>query len=212
MIKLLATTALGALCLSAALQPAKAGDYVSGNWAAYAQTFAGTSSPGCGMRSGPVAKQVHVKWFPGRDGLSVQIFKQGWRIPKGTKLTVHIGFDKSILGTAEEASGAMMDYSNGGAIGVVSFHMTDPTLLDNFLNGFRDAERMWITFPGGTEAPWWLDMTGSGDVLKAFYRCITANDKNNSQPFGKPPETSQPFGKTSPQPAAKPYNPADRGA
>jgi hypothetical protein len=206
----LVTVAVTALALSAAIavsgKNAEAGDYArSGYWTNYYEPKSTSGQAVCGMRTGTASNMsIHVKWFAGVKGIAIQTFKGNWRIPKGQKVKVNVGFDKTQVGTAT-ATGDMI-YGNTFQMGMLSF--TIDTSFDDikeFLSEFMAANKMWVEFPEGSEKPWFIDMTGSRDAANAFFKCIQAVPVP-TQPYGSP-EVSQPYGK---QPAPAPTQPFDR--
>jgi hypothetical protein len=206
----LAMVAVAALALSAAIavsgKPAIAGDfYRSGYWTAYYEPKSNAGNAVCGMKTGSANDMsIHIKWFAGEKGITIQTFKGNWRIPKGQKVKVNVGFDKTQVGTAT-ATGDMI-YGSNYQIGLLSFTI-DTSLEDikEFLDEFMAANKMWIEFPNGNEKPWFADMTGSRDAATAFFKCVKVVPVP-TQPYGAP-EASQPYGK---QPAQQPTQPFER--
>lgn len=213
MLKLLTTTALCAIALGAyQAKASESHEYArSGAWVNY-WVRADNGQLGCGMRYGGAASSMHVKWFVGQPALQVHLFKDSWQIPSNREVLVEMGVDGYSLGEAK-ASGETK-VGRGWRYGVVVFYVGEfadsPGKLREFLEGFRDAKKLWVRFPYGTEAPWVLDMTGSRDAVATFSNCITRiAPKQAPQPFGREPETSQPFGKE--PPATSPVAPAVTG-
>lgn len=196
---LIATTAM-ALALAAIVQPASADDfYKSGYWTAYFMTAKENKLGNvalCGMRTGsPSASAIYIKSFAGSPGLTLDIFKNDWRIPEGQKVTVNVGFDKEQVGTADAVGGMLT--GKGFQFGQLAVRL-GPDDVGDFMSNFMEANKMWVAFPNGTEKTWFADMTGSREVAKAFMNCI-ARMPVPTQPFGQP-EASQPFGKQPSQP------------
>ena len=140
MLKLLATTAISALALTAA--EAKTVDIArAGSWTAYSGT-SDSGRPMCGMHIGEAGqKALHVKWANGDTFWTVMAWKPGWRIPDGTKLAVTIGFDKTTLGSGI-ATGHTTPPQWRATLGdQIEFYIFD-NLLKDFFKGFKDADRM----------------------------------------------------------------------
>ena len=191
--------AVAALALSTAIaaggRQAMATDiYRSGSWTVYTTT-ANDGVSMCGMRIGEPVKSVHIKWVGGQTGLQIHVFKHGWRIPEGQKVRVEIGFDREQAGAAW-ARGGMLG-GRASVIGTIAFGIKDMAEVLEFLNDFGAANKMWLRFPHGTETAWSADMTGSRDASLMFLKCV-GNLKVPTQPHGREPETSQPFGKPEP--------------
>ena len=122
----------------------------------------------------------------------MQVFKDTWRIPEGKEVAIDLGFDRTGFGSITKAYGGMLKWP-GGQMGMVSFKIVDEATLAGFIDAFREADKMWLTFPNGSEQPWVADMEGSRDVANAFLRCIK-NTPLPSQPYGNPPVSgTQPF-------------------
>lgn len=209
MLKLIATTAIGALALSAAPASAKVVDLAqAGSWTAYAGT-SDTGRPICGMHIGqPGAKALHIKWGNGDTFWTVMAWKPGWRIPDGTKIPVVVGFDKTRLGNAI-ATGYSTEGKLRNTIGDHVEFSVHGDLLKDFFKGFKDGDRMWIQFPSGTETPWFADLTGSETIGNVFTQCIRDVIKRYppaTQPYGKEPEATQPFGQEPKQLPATKYD------
>jgi len=205
---LLAATAALAVAVAVSAKPASARDYArSGSWTAYyltAQENTTGNVPVCGLRTGnPATQVVYLKLFGGSKNLTIDIFKDGWQIPEGTKATVNVWFDKEQAGTAE-AIGTMLR-GKGFALGELKVRI-GPEELGEFFEGFAHADKMLIEFPGGTEKTWVIDMTGSREMQAVLLECAKRLPGPSTQPYGRQPEVStQPFGA---QPDTQPTQPS----
>jgi hypothetical protein len=160
--------ALAAGFLLAASLPAAAEVFEThryGHWIA----IEGTTQNGsrvCGVSTRSAADTpaayVGVKFFPDRGQLDVHMAKPSWSIPGGTSLPVEIEFDGSSTPWATgHAAG------NGGMVTL----SVNPRRAGEFLAEFSAASRGTIRF-GGDEAPWAVDLSGSGAAVQAMADCI----------------------------------------
>jgi hypothetical protein len=185
-----------AFCLMAmalALSPAMAHAKMivwnrSGPWVNSAGTL-NDGQLGCAMGIADVGREVYVKYFHNTGDVSVQVFKNSWRIPAGTKLQLELGFDKGSWASGT-ASGYVLsrDRSSYVEIGILHDKVAD------FSDNFKEANHMWLRFPDGDETDWIVRMDGSRNAARAFEFCIgkLASVPKPTQPFGGRP--SQPFG------------------
>jgi len=207
-----------AAVISAALVSAASADtktyYRSGAW----ENYGGTTSDGqpiCGMSiSKPdVSMALHVKWINGSVG--VQAFKETWHIPEGTQVPIELGFDKNLWGrtiaTGSAAGGREYRW------GTVTFGIVDAS-VNNFLEEFAHADKLWLRFTNGNETPWVADMVGSRNSVNSFKMCIGEMIKRNgtTQPYSSSTQpyesrsngsSTQPFDQTAPI-VPKPVTPA----
>lgn len=161
----------------------------SGNWTVYVQGTNDDGTPVCGLRSEGTGQSVFVKWFASKpDGLSVHFFKDSWSIPEDTKITLTVRFDGDEFGTQDDAIGGMFKYNNGRQVGVVYSRVVGTSLAAKFLEEFAHANKMAVLFPGSTEQPWVLDMTGSREASEVLKMCIKQNAR--TQPFSTQPQAS----------------------
>ena len=190
------------LGLLATTPQAAKSDYVNlkskGNWTAF-YTVSNQGNPLCGMttywlnnRDGTAAT-AHLKYTSG-SVITVQLFKSGWRIPKGTTVNVSISFDNSQQFAVGAKSGI---YENDAYL---QFDVKEGTEAD-LLGLIADAREFKINFPDGDEPTWVGKMYGSREVSDAFRRCAFALDKN---------APTQPTGKAAPTQPTKPMQPATK--
>jgi hypothetical protein len=162
-------------------------------------------SPACGLSNNaanPGMKLFMVKWFYGNDYLTIQISKQSWRIPKSARGEIEIKFDNGtpFIGTAHaHPEGNIMELP------------VPISQINNFMQEFRDSNRMTVRFVSGNEQPWWADMAGSRPVGLAFERCILSyldqmKSAQPTQPYSAQP--TQPFSTQPTQPySTRPVQP-----
>ena len=156
----------------------------------------------CGMQVLGNGSSLMVKYATG-DQIFLQVFKDDWRIPKGTDIPGYLAFDNSERYPFEGVGGPG---PNGE--GVVTLGIK-PGTEDAFLSLMADANKMTIGFTEGTQPPLVANMSGSRDAVAMFRKCSTGIDAVAAaapQPFGKP--APQPFNSA---PAAKPARKDDGG-
>lgn len=162
-----------------------------GYWSAYAGR-SNNGVPICGMSANDNIRSVHIKYYEGQPVLTVQVFKQGWRIPAGTYLKVRVGFDSWTAGEAVALGGPGI----GTTGGYIEFNIANSFITD-FMKAVQDARQMWIMFPDGNESTWFASMDGSRTVGQTFARCaieVERTYKSQTQPYGNAPSATQPFG------------------
>jgi len=175
--------------------------YRSGYWTNYAG-ISDNGTPVCGMSTYGGVKSIHIKYY--KERVHVQVFKDTWRIPEDTFLSITIGFNGNTWGTLDKgAVGGMMPQSS---IGVVSFVIA-PESVSNFLENITAADIMWIRFPDGNEESWSAKMTGSRNSVRSLVGCASQINHQNqpTQPFSNAPPAppSQPFGNNKKVPSQK---------
>ena len=200
------TMTLAVLALSTAIavsgKPAMAETLLAkrGAWTAYVTRT--NTGPACGMSVSNENQSIQIKWFEGTDYATIQLFKRGWKIPAGTNVNIEVGFDGGSFATGPTKGFPSESVPNTSFL---EFYIGDADQLKDFMQQFRDANKMWIKFPDGNEAPWVADMAGSRDISNEWASCVHELKRINTQPYGKPPATSstQPFGK---QPESQPFD------
>lgn len=161
----------------------------SGAWSAYIAKTKPEGTMACGMGVYGPTQSVQIKWFEGVGAITVQVFKDGWRIPEGTNATVELGFDDTSFG-----SGNAVGFKAVNGMSYLAFNLEGYDLIKPFIREFKEADKMWLKFPEGNEKPWNVDMAGSRKMADVFMGCISELEKAKpTQPYGKQPETSQPF-------------------
>jgi len=217
--KRLIVTVLAALALSTAIVASSKSASAatrqiakSGAWSAYAGT-SNTNTPLCGMLIEGGGKSLHVKYAQGWNFINIVSWKKGWSIPNDTKMSVTLGFDKVEFGDAT-ATGYRSPPEMRADLGDYISFQVGADLIDGFLEGFQSSNKMWLRFNSGTETMWLADMTGSREIGSVFARCMKALLlPSGTQPYGKQPETSQPYAPTQPHNApsvSQPTQPFER--
>ena len=172
-----------------------------GFWRVYGgKANEGTPVCGTSVYNNERSRSFHIKHFKGDDYLVVHVFKDTWKIPKGTEIKVSLYIDNLdgwiATGTGH---GNMVEW---------------PIRLGNmqkFLNEFSYGMRMRVSFPDGDENDWNVSLTGSQAAMASFSQCMSqlTLGKSDSQPFGG--RGSQPFRAPSqphaPTPAPTPLAP-----
>lgn len=154
------------------------------------ESYSGRSADGtamCGATSRGPDRSFHIKFFDDANFLTIQIFKDGWRIPPNTTMRIRMTIDNHQGWQVASAigDGRMIEWRIPGG------------LFEEFSNLFMAGRRMIIFFPDGSEAPWETNLTGSSAIFTEFMRCsarlITA--RTPTQPFGITPRSqpTQPF-------------------
>jgi hypothetical protein len=135
------------------------------------QNYNGNAEDGdvvCGMSNYYTPDQrLDITYYHHSLAVVVQLAKNNWRIPDGTKIPVVIGFDKDSFA---EAKGTGFNHTyEGSTKGIVQ--ITVPTdKLKSFLVAVGKADHMWIRFQSGTERPWVA--TGSRAAVAKFLQCV----------------------------------------
>jgi hypothetical protein len=156
----------------------------SGYWNNYAGTVE-DGTPSCAMGIKGTDRSLMVKYFGADKAYSVQVFKNTWRIPEGTEVTVEFGFDSDSFGTT---TGIGLTRER---LGAVQFDIDDDSIGD-FMSEFRSGKKMWLKFPDGNETDWFAMLNGSKKAADAFGYCVSRMKAHEpTQPF----TPTQPFEK-----------------
>jgi hypothetical protein len=208
MRKIIVAVVISAALVSAATaKPGTTTYFRSGGWSNYAGRTSDDNLI-CGMSTFNSRMSLHIKYSD--NSLYIAAFKDTWRIPKGTTMSVDVGFDKTASWSDVKATGSM----NTNGWGVITINVAN-SFMSGFLEEVAGADKMWIKFNSGNETPWVADMTGSRKSVEAFKVCLDrffgggATQPFGTQPYGKSSPT-QPFDKTAPgpkpgTPGLKPY-------
>ena len=130
-----------------------------------------------------------IKQYSGNEHFTVQIFKQGWRIPQDQKIPVAFRFDSYEAWTANAGSIP----PDGIAITIPSSH------AEAFFREFRLANMLIVSFPEGSETAWSANLTGSAAITYTFVDCVMKMyGAGASQPYGG--NATQPYGSGYAQP------------
>jgi hypothetical protein len=179
----------------------------SGGWSAFAGSNDG-GTPMCGMSIiGSNARHAMIKWQLGGSGIFVQLFKQSWNIPPGTKMPIVVQFDRAtpFEGVATHRDRTIIEVwlQNGSEEGTAD-------IFWRFMDQFMAADKMYFSFPGGSENSWVASMDGSEKVGRAFTRCIATyyerygkqsqphRGGDATQPYSGGSEATQPYGAKKP--------------
>lgn len=165
-----------------------------GDWSAF-KTSAANGTAICGVSiEGSQGRGFYLKYFDGSDRLVVQIFKESWRIPRGTEAEVLLRIDNNNPWIAT-ASGSTM-YPSG--IGFLEMSFSGSS-LQRWVQQFRLGNRLVVAFPDGSEAPWIVSLVGTNAIMDVFVRCLNSLSTFATQPFGDGPKRPAPTTNTKQQ-------------
>jgi hypothetical protein len=139
-------------------------------------------------------RTFRIKHYEGTHYLTIEMAKDGWTIPKGTRMRVAVAFDAAAPWTVPQAAGE--DDTVGFTIGAKEETRQD---ILTFTDQFRQASVAQIHFRDGTEPLWSISMSGSGRAIGEFDQCLVAwtlareSKPSPTQPFGSSAPT-QPYG------------------
>jgi hypothetical protein len=161
----------------------------SGAWTA----FHGRNNAGsytCGMSIvGGEGRIAMIKWQSSDDGLFIHIGKDGWSIPLGVEMPIEIQFDN-----APKLEGIAVGRTDKGQYAKLIEVGIKKEEISSFMENFMAAEKMYVSFPGGSEKPWAAKMDGSETIGRHFKHCVADfSAKKSTQPYG----STQPFGSNS---------------
>jgi len=184
---------------------AQARQVQSGAWTVY-DAPGDIGVPLCGLYvAGDQQRSLHIKYILGDTYLTVMMFKTSWRFPAGgVDLPITVWLDNQNYST-DNARG-VTDPKSGAMVLATIPNKT----LDEFLNVFAEADRMAVSFDGGNEPAWKVNMVGSRYAATLFKGCVhnLINNNPTTQPYGQPKAT-QPYNDSSTQPyGTKPARPA----
>jgi hypothetical protein len=158
-----------ALMVAAVATPAMADTKVfakSGIWEAYSGT-SDDSTKVCGILASGGGRWFGFKYFAGDSEFTVQMSKDTWEIPKGTKVSVALTFDDDTPWKAQATSFKMSDGDDGLQFGIPFKQAT------NFLQEFQAADSMTVEFPSQKALKAWeADMKGSHTIVEQFGKCL----------------------------------------
>jgi hypothetical protein len=153
-----------------------------GVWSAFGG-FVENGDQVCGViSSGQEGRTFTIKYFRSDDHLTVQIFKESWKIPRGTEVKLRI-----VLGGASP-----WHVTADGVANKVEFDVPRQS-VNGFISEFRLANRGEIHFLEGNEGGWTMNLTGSNAAVGVMVQCMQQMRGGASQPFNQSP--SQPFGR-----------------
>ena len=164
----------------------------SGAWSAYAGRNV-EGNPMCGMKVNGKDRGAYIKWQINDNGVFIHISKSGWDIPPGTKMPFALSFDR----TGRSEGIARTVPGNRQMIEAIILNDGDGLTFEQFMNYFMKAEKMFFSFPGGSENDWWITLDGSETIGRRFMQCIVEysdryGNKKPTQPYGS--GATQPHG------------------
>ena len=162
----------------------------AGAWSAAAGTAGDTGKPMCMMMNTSDIRSFNIKWMMGSN-LFFHISKDNWNVPVGVEMPLAIRFD-------QETPFKVTAKGNANYPRWIEFKIGDAADARHFLDQFRTAAKVSISFPGGSEREWVLSMDGSDTIARKFTECVAALKRKYggsvTQPFG----SQQPFTDKSP--------------
>lgn len=153
----------------------------SGPWKAFYTARNNDGVPACSASTMfPNGNLLLVKWLSDMPTvIRLEMFADSWRIPNGTKLQVHVQFNRQYF------SGTATGYTTRSNTGLVVGLLKGEDAKDiayEFLEWFAGSTAMAISFPGGNEKPWQVDLTGSRAAATALLNCMAYVAKTWSPP------------------------------
>ena len=164
------------------------------------QAYSGVADDGkrvCGIgETGADGRTFNIKYFEGANNFEIVIGKPAWAIPAGIHADVAITFDRATpwRGSARGS-------------GIYLFLSLPLERLLPFEAEFKQAYSMIVSFPGGSEAPWRGNLSGSTAISGQMAECVrllVASGGGPATPTAPPGATTQPFGGAASQPFGSP--------
>ena len=110
----------------------------------------------------------------------LHLYKPGWKIPKGTKVSVSMAFDEAMW-TAEGFAQIIQEgHRTMGGKSVVNIKIDDELKAL-----FTSSSALMVTFAKGSEKPWSFNLNGSRGALDVFALCVSDIVKSVPQPFDR---------------------------
>ena len=162
---------------------------------------------------GSTTSKFYIKWTPNY-GLRVQLWKKDWQLPEG----VPIPFELDLFG---EGFAKTLTVKNGwavkpaGAVGTSVFGDVHEDHTADFMEKFREADRLVINFPEGDEPSWNMKSEGTRKAGEEFAKCIATMRKVLSETASSTspikPKATSPLGKPqAPAPTTSPIKPTGK--
>jgi hypothetical protein len=150
----------------------------AGAWSASAGT-ADTGKPMCQMAStNNDIRTVQIKWVV-VDGLFLHVGKDNWKVPVGVEMPLAIRFDQET--PFKVTAKGLADHPRW-----IELKIDDATDARHFVDQFRTAAKLSVSFPGGNEREWVLSMDGSDTIVRKFTECVAAVKKKYDGPATQP--------------------------
>lgn len=169
-----------------------------GGWSA----FGGTSSDGssvCGMlvKDDATSRYLMIKHFETDNYIIVQAVRPSWNMRQQTPLDVYMKLD----------SHAAWQGTGTGYQDRVEWRINGDKFFQ-FVKEFQSSNRLIVSFPQGSEAPWTASLYGSAAIANVWMRCMTTIQFQPTSPAPTSPAPSSPA-PTSPAPRSPaPTSPA----
>jgi hypothetical protein len=148
--------------------------------------FEGRASDGkyvCGMSTRGEEKTFTIKHFQDNSYFTLQVFNDGWNVPRETEVRVAIRLGGQ-FNSGSLRGGAYPPQRRGGSPFVeVSIPYESSS---SFWQAFRWANVGYLDFLTGNEGSWWINLTGSNSATQQYLRCVERMGFSR-QPFSTPP-------------------------
>ncbi|MFH5926207.1 hypothetical protein [Roseomonas xinghualingensis] len=155
----------------------------SGDWRAYGGD-ANDGTAVCGMATDFRGREVHIKSFAGRRHLTIQIFKNGWRIPARQQVPIRYSIGRSSWGVQATGNGRKVEW------------VVRSDAMPDFERALRTGHEMHVEFRRGDEEDWRVSLNGLNGVVDSLLRCMDRME-NHQRRHGPPPShpgrSTQPF-------------------
>jgi len=134
--------------------------------------FEGRASDGkyvCGMSTQGEEKTFTIIHFQDKSYFSLQVFNDGWNVPRETEVRVAIRLGGQ-FNSGSLRGGAYPPRRRGERPFVeVSIPYESSS---SFWQAFRWANVGYLDFLTGNEGSWWINLTGSNSATQQYLRCV----------------------------------------
>ena len=167
----------------------------------------GNSPYQCAVQTeGSTTSKFYIKWTPSY-GLRVQLWKRGWQIEEDT----NVKFTLDVFDDAKPDNNKTLTVDHSwtvpaGTYGTSVFASIREDQAVDFMQSFREADRLVVNFPEGDEPAWNMRGEGTRKAGEEFAKCVAFMRKTIG---GGTASTTSPVGPkaTSPTSPAKPTSP-----
>jgi hypothetical protein len=152
----------------------------AGALSASAGTTPGDGKPTCEMANRADIRTFLIRWNVGSE-LFIQVSKDNWKVPAGLEMPLAIRFDQEV--PFKFTAKGKPDQPRW-----IEFLIGDAADARHFVDQVSTAAKLSVSFPGGSEREWVLNMDGSDTIARKFTECVAALKKKYvegaTQPFG----------------------------
>lgn len=181
----------------------------AGGWTALGG-IADNGSPVCGIDTrNDIGMSFLIIYYQNDAFLTVRIFRRTWDIPADARVRVNINIEGVRWTAIADPIRSGRQTTRTGL--QFTIHVDE---MNAFERAFRQAMRMQIEFPQGSEPPWNFNLTGTNRIMTSFVRCmeIMRDTSRPTQPHSPPRQApTQPFSQPSPAPS-QPFPQPERSA